>query len=61
MEEANIRLNRVVSEYMGNIVQLKREVNNLRAENQLRVELIKEESVDPVARIKEEPRSDDGE
>ena len=62
MEEANIRLNRVVAEQSGSIVRLKRENKNLRAEiHQLRAKLIKEESMDPVARIKEEPGSSDGE
>ena len=44
------------------IVQLKIENKNMRAENQrLRAMLIKEEPMDPVACVKEEPRSDDGE
>ena len=62
LEEANFRLNHVVAEQSGSIVRLKIEVKNLRAENhQLRANLIKEESIDPVARIKEEPGSSDGE
>ena len=62
MEEANIRLNRVVAQQSGSIVRLKKENKDLRAENhQLRAKLIKEESMDPVARIKEEPGSSDGE
>ena len=59
MEETNIRLNQVVAEQSGSIVRLKIEVKNLKA--QLRANLIKEESMDPVARIKEEPGSSDGE
>ena len=44
------------------IVQLKIENKNMRAENQrLRAMLIKEEPMDPVACVKEEPGSDDGE
>ena len=73
MEEANIRLNHVVSEYMGTIVQLRRKISNLsaaidqyKAQNtELRAmvstKMIKGEPMDPVACVKEEPESDDGE
>ena len=59
MEKTNIRLNQVVAQQSGSIVRLKLENKNLKA--QLRAKLIKEEPMDPVARIKEEPGSSDGE
>ena len=70
LEEANIRLNRVVSEYMGNIVQLRREISSLRGMiDQYKAEIVKlrgknstkMEPMDPVAHVKKEPVSDDGE
>ena len=62
MEDANFRLSHVVAEQRGIIVQLKIENRNTRADNQrLRAMLIKEEPMDPVACVKEEPGSDDGE
>ena len=70
LEEANIRLNRVVSEYMGTIVQLRREISSLRdmidqykdQNNKLRgMVSTKMETIHPVACVKEEPESDDGE
>ena len=70
LEEANIRLNYVVSEYMGTIVQLKKEISYLRdvidqykakLRAMVSTKMIKEEPLDPVACVKEEPESDDGE
>ena len=62
MEDANFRLSHVVAEQRDIIVHLKIENKNTRAENQrLRGMLIKEEPMDPIACVKEEPRSDDGE
>ena len=70
LEEANIRLNRVVSEHMGTIVQLRRENSSLRGMvDQYKAEIdslrgmvsTKMEPMDPVACVKEEPVSDDGE
>ena len=66
LEEANIRLNCVVSEYMGTIVQLRRENSSLRAKiKKLRgtvsTKMIQEEPIDPLAFVKEEPESDNGE
>ena len=72
LEEENVRLNCVVSEHMGTIVQLRREISYLRdmidqykaENNKLRAlvstKIIKEEPMDPVAYVKEEPE-DDGE
>ena len=68
LEEAIIRLNRVVSEYMGTIVQLRREISSLRGmidqykiDNLRGIVSTKKEPIDPLACVKEEPVSDDGE
>ena len=70
LEEANIRLNCAVSEHIGAIVQLKKENSSLRGMiDQYKAEIdklrcmdsTKMEPMDPVACVKEEPVSDDGE
>ena len=62
MEEATQRLNSVLAEYVSTNVQLRREIDVLRAEIvHLRAVNIKEEPTDPLSLIKEEPESDAGE
>ena len=62
MEEATHRLNSVLAEYVSANVQLRREIDELKAENvHLRAVNIKEEPMDPFSWIKKEPESDAGE
>ena len=61
LEEANIRLNRVLAEYVSANTQLKKENDDLRYELCcLRAERIKEEPMDVDTTIKTEPGSDAG-
>ena len=62
VEEATHRLNSVLAEYVSANVQLRRENDELRAQNvYLREVSIKKEPMDPLSRIKKEPESDAGE
>ena len=67
LEEANIRLNRVVSEHMGTIVQLRREISSLRGiidQYEAKIDNLRgmvSTKMEPLACVEEGPVSDEGE